>query len=68
LPTPASEIYSEENLRQLARRFNASVLDRRDKGGALWLVMSDTPGARRILQAWGFKYALGKGWWKKDAE
>jgi hypothetical protein len=68
LPTPASERYSEANLRQLARRFNASVLDRRDKGGALWLVMGDAPEARRVLQAWGFQYTQGKGWWKKDAE
>jgi N6-adenosine-specific RNA methylase IME4 len=67
LPTPASEKYSEANLRQLARRFNASVLDRRDKGGALWLVMGDAPEARRVLQAWGFQYTQGKGWWKKDA-
>lgn len=67
LPTPASEVYSEENLRRLAMRFNASIVDRREKGGALWLVMGDSPEARRVLRAWGFDYATGKGWWKKDA-
>jgi hypothetical protein len=66
LPTPASEVYSEENVRLLANRFNASVVDRREKGGALWLVMGDMPDARRILRSWGFDYSAGKGWWKKD--
>jgi hypothetical protein len=67
LPIPASEVYSEENFRKLAVRFNASIVDRRDKGGALWLVMIDAPEARRVLKAWGFQYSEGKGWWKKDA-
>jgi len=66
LPTPASEVYSEENVRKLAERHNASIVDRRKDGGALWLVMGDAPLARRILKAWGFEYAEGKGWWKKD--
>jgi hypothetical protein len=68
LPTPASEVYSEENVRRLAARHKASIVDRREKGGALWLVMGDAPEARRILKAWGFQYSAGKGWWKKDAE
>jgi hypothetical protein len=67
LPIPASEVYSEENVRKLAKRFNASIVDRREKGGALWLVMLDAPEARRVLKAWGFQYSEGKGWWKKDA-
>jgi hypothetical protein len=67
LPTPASEVYNEENLRRLAERHGASIVDRRDKGGALWLLMADAPQARRILKAWGFEYADRKGWWKKDA-
>jgi hypothetical protein len=29
--------------------------------------MGDIPEARGILKAWGFQYAEGKGWWKKDA-
>lgn len=66
-PSPASEVYSEENVRSLAQRYNASVVDRRKMGGALWLVMGDNSEARRILKAWGFQYAEGKGWWKKDA-
>jgi len=67
LPIPASEVYSEENVRRLAGRYNASIVDRREKGGALWLVMGDAPEAQRILKAWGFQYSEGKGWWKKDA-
>ncbi len=67
LPPPASDIYSEENVRRLAARYKAILVDRRDKGGALWLVMGDSPEARRILEAWGFQYSRGKGWWKKDA-
>lgn len=67
LPTPAFEVYSEENIRRLARRHNASIDDRREKGGALWLLMGDAPEARRILKAWGFQYSEGKGWWKKDS-
>jgi hypothetical protein len=67
LPTPASEVYSDENVRKLADKFNAAVVDRREKGGALWIVMGDKPEARRLLKSWGFEYATGKGWWKKDA-
>lgn len=66
LPTPASEIYSEENLEQLARRFGASVVDHRKRGGALWVLMSDSPEARRILTSWGFEYRQGRGWWKES--
>jgi hypothetical protein len=66
-PTPASEVYSEENVRRLAGRYNASIVDRREKGGALWLAMGDAPEARQVLKAWGFQYSGGKGWWKKDA-
>jgi hypothetical protein len=68
LITPASEVYSEENIQRLAKRHGASIVDHREKGGARWLLMSDAPEARRILKAWGFQYAEGKGWWKKDAE
>jgi hypothetical protein len=67
LPAPASEVYSEDNVRRLATRYKASIVDRREKGGALWLVMGDAPDARRILKAWGFQYSEGKGWWRKDA-
>lgn len=66
-PTPASEFYSEENVRRLAGRYNAYIVDHREKGGALWLLMGDVPEARRVLKVWGFKYSEGKGWWKKDA-
>lgn len=68
LPIPASEVYNEVNLRKLAWRFSASIVDRREKGGSLWLVMANAPEARRILKAWGFQYSEGKGWWKKDLE
>lgn len=67
LPTPLSEVYSEQNLKRLASRFSASIVDRRDRGGALWLRMIDSPEASRILKAWGFQYTEGKGWWRKDA-
>lgn len=67
LPTPASEVYSEENVRRLAGRYNATIVDRREKGGALWLVMGDAPEARRVLNAWGFQFSKGKGWWKRGA-
>jgi hypothetical protein len=61
-----SEKYSKENLRRFAEQFKVRVEDRRDKGGGLWVVMDDLPEARRVLDAWGFRYAAGKGWWKKD--
>lgn len=64
-PSPASDLSGEENIRSLAARYNATVVDRRDKGGALWLVMGDAPGARPLLKAGGFHYSPGKGWWKK---
>lgn len=67
LSNPASEVYSEENVRRLAERYSATIADRREKGGAFWLVMGNTPEVRRILRAWGFQYVDGKGWWKRDA-
>lgn len=65
-PTQPSEIYSKDSLIELASRYNATIVDRREKGGALWLIMGDPPEARRILKSWGFKFSAGKGWWKKD--
>jgi hypothetical protein len=68
-PTPPrseQQKYSPENLRRLAERFKARVVDFRAKGGALWVVMDDLPEARRVLHAWGFRYAPGKGWWRDD--
>lgn len=68
LHTLASEVCSDENIRRLAERQGADIVDRREKGGALWILMGDAPEARKILKAWGFQYAEGKGWWMKDAE
>jgi hypothetical protein len=66
LPAPAPEGFSEENLRSLARRYGATTVDHRKSGGALWFLMGKEPEAQRILQAWGFKYAEGRGWWRTD--
>ena len=66
LPSFASEVYSEDSVRQLADRLKATLVDHRNKGGALWVRTGDTPEARRVLEDWGFKYSEGKGWWKKD--
>ena len=67
--TPKAETYSDANLKQLAKRFNAKVIDNRSKGGALWLSsISDLAEAAPVLKAWGFKYSKNKGWWKEDSE
>lgn len=57
-----------DGIRELAKRFNATVVDHRPKGGALWVVMGEHPNARRTLSNWGFNYVKGKGWWKKDQQ
>ena len=57
-----------DGIRELAKRFNAAVVDNRPKGGALWVVMGEHPNARRTLSNWGFTYVKGKGWWKKDQQ
>jgi len=67
--TPKAETYSDANLKQLAKRFNAKVIDNRSKGGALWLSsISNLAEAAPILKAWGFKYSKNKGWWKEGSE
>lgn len=66
---PKAETYSDANLKQLAKRFNAKLIDNRSKGGALWLSsISDLAEAAPVLKAWGFKYSKNKGWWKEDSE
>lgn len=67
LSIPTSENYSEEGLRKLALCFNATVVDKRYKGGALWLQMGDLPEVRNTLKKWGFRYSEHKGgWWKSS--
>jgi very-short-patch-repair endonuclease len=40
--------------------------DNRKKGGALWIFANEGDASiSSQLGAWGFKYATGKGWWKK---
>lgn len=67
-PTSLIEGYSEENLKRYARRINATIINRRNKGRAIWIQTGDSPDVRRVLEEWGFRYSDGLGWWKKDAE
>jgi hypothetical protein len=65
VPKGLVEAYSEENLRRLALRFNASIEDRRKQGGALWVRMGNDRDARPSFKAWGFRYSNGRGWYKE---
>lgn len=57
--------FNEKNLRLIAIRFGARIVDNREKGGALWLEMNNIPEARSLLYSWGFRFIKDKGWWKK---
>lgn len=76
-PAPASakirRQLSDFDLQQLqmaCKRRRVAVEDRRDRdGGALWVRIEDReqhPGLCRTLEAWGFRFAEGKGFWFKD--
>lgn len=48
------------------KRFDVTIEDLRDRGGCLWVGADmSRPDLNRILFSRGFKYADGKGWWKK---
>lgn len=67
--TRDAQAYSDANLKQLAKRYNAKVIDNRSKGGAIWLSsLSDLAEIAPLLKAWGFKYSKNKGWWKEGSE
>ena len=54
------------NLHEVSMRIGASVQNRSDKGGALWvLAPTHLPHIHELLTNWGFKFTPGKGWWKK---
>ena len=57
--------YSRENLDKFALALGLDVVDRTGQGGALW-VRSVTWDERieHVLRPWGFKFKVGKGWWK----
>lgn len=58
--------FTMANLHEACMRIGASVQDRSDKGGALWvLAPAHLPHIRELLTKWGFQFTLGKGWWKK---
>ena len=67
-PLPPAEIEPEFSMRSL-ERFSAvrrlRIHDHTQIGGNLWVVTDDTDtGAKRQLQAWGFTYRPGRGWWR----
>lgn len=56
---------SDEEIRTFAHLANIPLDDRRAIGGSLWLrCRGDDPAVAARLTEWGFKYALGKGWWR----
>lgn len=61
----ASSIVSEETIRAFATTRGLSTADFRSKGGSLWIYGDDqSPAISRQLESWGFRYRVGKGWWR----
>ena len=58
--------FTMDNLHEACMRIGASVQDRSNKGGALWVMApAHLPHISKLLTNWGFKFILGKGWWKE---
>jgi hypothetical protein len=68
-PTPdasARDAFSLRDLSRLCSPRNIRVQDLRDQNGNLWVRADESdPAMVRQLQAWGFAYKPGKGWWHK---
>lgn len=67
-----SDTASAFNMQNLARFISrkgyssSTIRDSRDIGGALWVeVTGADPETKRVFEKWGFKYKLGRGWWKE---
>jgi very-short-patch-repair endonuclease len=62
---PSEEVVVTQVI-QLCRNKNLKLVDNREKKGALWVkyLIPQGPIATQLGQ-WGFRYAEGKGWWRK---
>ncbi len=65
-PTWTSIPYSRNGLRKLAADERFEVEDNTARGGNLWVRAAVSPNAGRVLSGWGFKFKVGKGWWKGE--
>lgn len=57
----------EKELLNLCRKYDIYVRDMREREGNLWVAL-DKPEDNRmtpLLQAYGFKYRPGRGWWRQ---
>ncbi|PRZ55820.1 EH signature protein [Paraburkholderia fungorum] len=57
----------EKELLNLCRKYDIYVRDMREREGYLWVAL-DKPEDNRmtpLLQAYGFKYRPGRGWWRQ---
>lgn len=58
------ELY-EDAFNEFCTEFSLTYIDNRDKGGALWVKYYRTDNnIARTLKKMGFKYAVGKGYWR----
>ena len=65
---PEPQIYKTElaEIEKLAVAWGLKIEDRRDKGGALWVIADERISAVAFaLKAWGFRHKHGKGWWRE---
>jgi hypothetical protein len=55
----------EKELLALCRRYDIFVRDMRERQGNLWIALDKSEDNRMtpLLQAYGFKYRPGRGWW-----
>jgi very-short-patch-repair endonuclease len=63
-PSPGSSI---DQLADLLNSHRLKSEDLRSRGGSLWVYATDNDHKlRRALEGHGFKFARGRGWWKKS--
>lgn len=59
-------LFNEPDFVKLVAKHSLRVIDHRNKSGSLWVMTDDRNSAiTDPLQAWGFHYKTGKGWWKE---
>jgi hypothetical protein len=57
----------EKELLNLCRKYDIYVRDMREREGNLWVALDKPEDSRMtpLLQAYGFKYRPGRGWWRQ---
>lgn len=65
--TVLAHVFTRAEFDKLARSNSVATADNSRQGGALWVYVGQASSpVTRQLKAWGFKYAEGKGWWRKE--